>query len=247
MLNSRYAVPLRVVSLGASLLLVVLSACGGSVSGNARFDTTRTQDGGTSGDSVNADAFEATVESATTSFYTVSTYNSVSVYLSDATAPEDDDARVRYRKLDDRLWRPALPLWYDARDKQYRGSLVGLDEGATYVVEVTLDDGTKRAIEATTWTEDVPVAKVVTLPESSSAMLTITESGTADGYVGYQPANGRDAVIDVAKDGPGVRFEDDEVRRKPPLGRLLVLEEAPRHHGAAQQAPSPNVGFEQLG
>lgn len=132
----------------------------------------------------------------------MSTYNSVSIYLSDVTQPlndDDNDARVRFRKQDSRLWRAGLPLWYDARDAQYRGSLVGLEQGATYVIEVTLDDGTKRAVEATTWTEDVPVAKVVTLPASSNATLTITESGTADGYIVYQPANGRDAVIDVAK------------------------------------------------
>src|SRR5204863_5906952 len=48
---------------------------------------------------------------------------------------------------------------------------------------------------ATTWNEQFPIAKTITVG-SQSTTLNVTQSGSASGYVLYQAAPG--AVIDVA-------------------------------------------------
>jgi hypothetical protein len=115
------------------------------------------------------------------------------------TKPTGDNCLVQYRVKGTSTWNDGLPLWYDVRTKEYRGSLVNLTPATTYEVKTTLDTGSSTVIEATTWSEDFPVAKTITLPELSTGTLTITESGSPTGYVVYAPAPGKSAVIDVAK------------------------------------------------
>jgi hypothetical protein len=110
------------------------------------------------------------------------------------------DARLQFRMVGAAQWQEGLPLWFDERESEYRGSLVHLQPGTRYEIKLTHDDGeTSETLSASTWPESLPVASVVTLPEHSGETLTITQSGTPSGYVLYTAAPGASATIDVAK------------------------------------------------
>ncbi|MFT3766285.1 MAG: hypothetical protein QM820_12360 [Minicystis sp.] len=132
----------------------------------------------------------------------VPTYACIGLTWAGASAPadlvRDADCRMDYRAKGATAWRAGLALWYDARDGEYRGSLVNLAAGTTYEVRLTLQDGTVGTVEATTWSEHPRILKTIELPASSDETLTISESGSADGYVLYT-AGAKGSTIDVGK------------------------------------------------
>lgn len=79
----------------------------------------------------------------------------------------------------------------------YRGSIVNLDPGTEYEIELRLE-GTdvRQRFTARTWSEEFPIGKTIALPEVSHEKLVIEESGSPDGYVLYAPAPGKTATID---------------------------------------------------
>lgn len=128
----------------------------------------------------------------------VGTFECIGLYWSPANGAEDRECRVRYRPAGSNTWRSALPLWFDVRDSQYRGSIVNLTPGTAYEVELSLTGtATAAAITAATWAEDFPVAQTVYLPAHSDTPLEISQSGSTDGYLLYTAAEGGSAVIDV--------------------------------------------------
>lgn len=89
--------------------------------------------------------------------------------------PAGGEALVRFRKLGEAAWRQGLSLWFDDRNNPYnnnartgdrslehRGSLVGLEPGTTYEVEV-LTSTTRMLASATvtTWSESFPIAQII--------------------------------------------------------------------------------------
>lgn len=133
----------------------------------------------------------------------VPTFKSLSVYVTEGPAPADakkPEARLQVRRTGTSPWYDALPLWYDARVKKYKGSIVGLVEGMSYDVRVIFDNGTALSAAAKTWSPTKKILKTVYLPASSSVPLEIAESGSASGgYILYTPKPGQKAVIDVKK------------------------------------------------
>jgi hypothetical protein len=137
----------------------------------------------------------------------VPTFHNVGLYWDEGSGSESNEALVRFRKVGTSAWRQGLSLWFDKRTpdripygfEQYRGSLVELDPGATYEVEV-LTTGSRRlaSTQVTTWKETFPVGTTVTLPTNSSSTLSITQSGTPTGYRLYTHAPGESASIDGA-------------------------------------------------
>lgn len=128
----------------------------------------------------------------------VPTYESIGVYWK-AAAPSsssDDDAQLEFRRSGASSWQEGLPLWFDRRNGEYRGSLVHLDAGQRYDIRITLDNGTSQTISASTWSENYPIARTVRLPANSNQTLTINEGGSPSGYVLYTAA-GSNATIDV--------------------------------------------------
>ncbi len=102
---------------------------------------------------------------------------------------------VKYRKQGEASWSQGLPLWYDARDSQCRGSLVGLSPNTAYEAELNLPgQAASRAIAFRTWSNQLPVAKTVVVNAGSGA-FNITEGGSASGYVVYE---GNGATLDGA-------------------------------------------------
>ncbi len=87
-----------------------------------------------------------------------------------------------------------MPLWWDGRGlngrpAEYRGSIVLLQPGTTYEIQLTLASGTTTTLTATTWSEHFPIAKTV-IVSSSNAPYTISQGGTANGYMLYTAAPG---------------------------------------------------------
>src|SRR4051812_37342202 len=123
----------------------------------------------------------------------VPTFESIGVYWTPPGDPGAAGCPLQFRKSGESAWREGLPLWFDARNAECRGSLVQLEPGTQY--ELRLGG---RTFSAKTWSERFPVAKTITV--GSQPTLNITESGTASGYVLYQAAPG--AVIDAANAQP---------------------------------------------
>src|SRR4051812_39831226 len=128
----------------------------------------------------------------------VATFESLGLYWTPPSDPGAAGCPVRYRKSGDAQWRSGLPLWYDSRNRECRGSLVMLSPGTTYEVQLSIPGGKPplATLTAKTWPEQFPVAKTV-LVESGSQTLRITEGGSAVGYVLYTAAPGAQATIDV--------------------------------------------------
>src|SRR5438094_6953 len=68
----------------------------------------------------------------------VPTFECIGLYWSPEAGSASTECTVRYRAKSTRAWREALPLWYDARNKEYRGSIVSLRPGTTYEIRLAL-------------------------------------------------------------------------------------------------------------
>jgi acetyl esterase/lipase len=141
----------------------------------------------------------------------VPTFHSLGLYWSDSGGSKETVCEVRYRKAGTTPWRSGYPLWFDARSgvgagtdaerpaNEYRGSLVQLDPGTTYEIELSLRGTDKKeSLRATTWSENFHIAKTITLPPASNETLVLTESGSPSGYILYTGAAGTKATLDVA-------------------------------------------------
>ena len=108
----------------------------------------------------------------------VATFESIGLYGITQADPGPAGCPVKYRKKDEAAWKEGLPLWYDARNRECRGSLVQLSPGTQYEIEV---DG--KTITASTWSEKFPITRTVKL--ASGGPQEIREGGSKDGYVLY--------------------------------------------------------------
>jgi hypothetical protein len=123
----------------------------------------------------------------------VPTFESLGMYWKPGTNPGASGCTVRYRKKSESAWKQGFPMWYDGRNSECRGSIVHLEPGTEYVVEMGIGGTWKAGVNTKTWADQFPIAKTVTVTNSSST-LKITEGGTKDGYVLYKGP----ATIDVA-------------------------------------------------
>lgn len=133
--------------------------------------------------------------------------------------------RVRYREKDAPAWRQGLDLAYDARDSEYRGSLVGLRPGTEHEAELSAGGRSVR-LAFRTRSDVFPIGKTTIVPAGeSSAPLVIKESGTADGYHLVTVAPGTRATIDLRNTAPvGVVVSADFV-----IVRGLEVRNAAQH------------------
>lgn len=137
----------------------------------------------------------------------VPTFNSLGLYVPYAgDSNANAECRVRCRKKGDAKWRRGMDLIRDREDREFRGSLLMLDTGTDYEVEMTAadpDDGAGVAAQtlrltARTWSESTPVGEVRTLPAGeSSKPLVISTKGKPDAWIMFAPATGETSVIDV--------------------------------------------------
>ena len=129
----------------------------------------------------------------------VPTFHSIGLYFSPKSGGEDNPCHVHYKILGERGWKQGQDLWFDARNGEYRGSLVNLIPGVTYKVRLTLEKtGKSRRVIATTWKEQFPIGEIVHLPSGTSGeMMRIDQSGTPDAYRLYTHPHGAETIIDV--------------------------------------------------
>ena len=128
----------------------------------------------------------------------VATFESLGLYWTPPSDPGAAGCTVRYQKAGELVWNDGLPLWYDARNNECRGSLVQLTPDTAYAIELGLPgQAPATSLTARTWSETFPVAKIVEVP-SGSTTLAITEGGSPSGYVLYTSPAGTRSTLDVA-------------------------------------------------
>jgi len=108
----------------------------------------------------------------------VATFESIGLYWKPPSDPGPQGCAVRFKKLGSSSWSEGLPLWYDARNRECRGSLVQLLPGTRYEIEVG-----GKTIVASTWNEKFPIARTVRI--SPEKEFHIKQGGAREGYVLY--------------------------------------------------------------
>jgi hypothetical protein len=139
---------------------------------------------------------------------TVSTFHSGSLYWSPISGSRSKKVFVEYKLATSDQWLTGLPMKYapiaaaginpvtkkrfDKAD--YRGSIVSLQPDKTYDVRLTLE-GTHELATArlSTWSENFPIGKTIKVANQNK-QLTISESGTENGYL---LIDGSGSTIDV--------------------------------------------------
>ncbi|MFT3784416.1 MAG: right-handed parallel beta-helix repeat-containing protein [Nibricoccus sp.] len=111
--------------------------------------------------------------------------------------PDQGEYQLSYQIDGKDAWHPVLPLVYDARDGEYRGSIVGLKADTAY--RVKLKAGEREAVvEARTRSDRFPIGETTALPAGDSTKtVEITKSGTAQGYHLVTPPAQTRSTIDV--------------------------------------------------
>jgi len=128
----------------------------------------------------------------------VPTFECVGLYWKVPGGDPDTVCEARYRAVGAGDWTQALPLWFDSRNGEYRGSIVHLRPETTYEIALRLrGKETSASLRTRTWSETIPVAREIGCPNLSKQTLTITESGSREGFILYKPA-GAASTIDVA-------------------------------------------------
>jgi hypothetical protein len=126
--------------------------------------------------------------------WAVPTFESLGLYYN---APAAAKCTVRYRAAGAAAWRDGYPLVYDAREKQFRGSLVGLKPDTAY--DVQLDAGRGPVdVAARTLSELFPVGRTTALPGGTTDKpLVIKEGGSETAWHLVTPAPGARFTSDV--------------------------------------------------
>ena len=128
----------------------------------------------------------------------IPTFESLGLYWTPPSTPGPEGCLVRYRAQAETAWKNALPLWYDARNGECRGSIVHLAPGTTYDIELNVAGQTQStSLSATTWSETFSIAQIVEVP-SGATTLAITQGGTPSGYVLYISPAGTVSTLDAA-------------------------------------------------
>ena len=111
--------------------------------------------------------------------YAVPTFECAGLYWK---VPQGGPCKVKYREESGKTWENGLDLTYDARDGEYRGSIVGLRPGTAYQVELS-NNNSRIPLRFETRSDKFPVGKITVLPAwESDTTILIKESGTPLAY-----------------------------------------------------------------
>ena len=127
--------------------------------------------------------------------WAVPTFECLGLYYPNAA--EQGACNVQYHQAEEKSWREALPLVYDPRERQYRGSLVGLKPDTAYLIRLTCGGQTVE-FSGRTRSDQLTIGKTTHLPAGElDKPVRITEPGTADAWHLVTPTPGTKTVIDV--------------------------------------------------
>ncbi len=104
-----------------------------------------------------------------------------------------------FRLKGESAWREGYPLFADREAREFRGSLVNLQSGALYEIELRFKDPDgvsprdTAVLSAQTWSEEFPIQQTVWIePGVRTQPLVIDRSGSPRGYVLYSARPGRE-------------------------------------------------------
>jgi hypothetical protein len=127
--------------------------------------------------------------------WAVPTFESLGLYYTRAMA--SGVCSVKYRTAGASTWREGYPLVYDQREKQYRGSLVGLKPDTSYDIRLEAGGPTVE-FKARTRSEEFPIGKTTHPAEAlTDQTLYIKEGGTENAWHLVTPAPGKKFISDV--------------------------------------------------
>src|SRR5205814_9065329 len=86
----------------------------------------------------------------------IATFESIGVYWTPPADPGPGGCSIQFRKSGESAWREGLPLWFDARNAECRGSVVQLEPGTKYEIQL----GSAR-FSASTSSERFPIARTI--------------------------------------------------------------------------------------
>jgi hypothetical protein len=163
----------------------------------------------------------------------VSTFHSIGLYWAPPGGGAHNAARVEFRAAGQSAWRQGLDLWFDARNSEYRGSLVELEPGTTYTIRLKLDSGPSETLRASTWSEAFRIKRTVRVrPATTHLVIEASDSGDErEGYVLFTAPPGQN-VIDqsgVAGDEPRDSCVVVKQGAHHVIVRGLVLKNCKRH------------------
>lgn len=129
---------------------------------------------------------------------------SIGLYVRYAGAlPPAANVGVRYRKKGEEQWMEGMDLVADRNVREFRGSLLNLEENTEYEVMIFVhgaqDELQQLTMTTRTWSASEPVAEVRELPAGTlTEPLVIRDvRGNADGWILYRPAADSETIIDV--------------------------------------------------
>ncbi len=128
----------------------------------------------------------------------IATYECIGLYWQTSEASE---CGVQFRREGADAWRAALPPAYDARDREFRGSLVGLTPDTPY--EIKLRAGDREAtLLVRTRSDRFPIGETTHLPAGDSTeTVTVAKSGTPHAYHLVTVPPGTRATLDAMNRG----------------------------------------------
>jgi len=130
--------------------------------------------------------------------HAVTTFECLGLYYK-VDSPDLGDCQVKYRKTGTKDWKNVIPLWFDKRDNEYRGSIVGLTPDTEYEI-VLYCGGKDTSFKARTRSDKFPVGKTTYLkPGVTYQVIRITEPGTPEAWHLVAPEPGAKTVIDPEK------------------------------------------------
>src|SRR5437868_12147638 len=173
-----------------ALLVALLAGCGGGGGGDgaAPSGSSSTPNVNTAVPPTTGTIVGSTSPLPSSGARAVPTFESIGLYWTPPSTPSADGCAVIFRKPGEATYRQGLNLWYDAAANECRGSLVLLEPGTSYEVQLGLSGQSPSVgVSVATWSETFPVAQVITLPAGTrTTPLAITQGGSASGYVVYQ-------------------------------------------------------------
>ena len=120
-----------------------------------------------------------------------------------------DGLRLEYRKLASEPgffaklfgascsdWTAALTPPYFEESKDYRGSIVHLEEDTEYEIRLTAAGSTLAYGRVKTWASEVPIAKTVEIDVTAQFPITVSDKGSPTGWIRYTTKPGVKLVRD---------------------------------------------------
>lgn len=108
-----------------------------------------------------------------------------------------EGVRFEYRQAGGE-WTTADDFTYFEETRDYRGSLLGLEENTDYEIRVAQGDKVLASEKTRTWSSEIKIAKTVTLdPARVKFPLEIRDRGNPTGWIRYTMPSGKTIVNDT--------------------------------------------------